>query len=174
VLVLAGCATCPEDAYPIVAAWLDTPFSGDERHVRRLVKMDIAGRLSEIGTLAAADPEVHAAIAGHIAQENTTINLIASENTVSREIREAQGSVLSNKYAEAIPASGGTAAAGTWTPLRCWPSSAPRRFSARARQRPAALRQFRQHGGLFSVLQPGDTILAMSLDQGGHLTTAAR
>lgn len=170
-LVLGGCVTEPAEALQIAAAWLDTPFSGEARHVRRLAKLERAGRLSEIATLASADPEVHAAIVGHIGQENTSINLIASENTVTRAVREAQGSVLTNKYAEGYPG-------------KRWYSGC--RFvdavESLAIERAKALfgadhANVQPHCGssanlavYFTVLQPGDTILAMSLDQGGHLT----
>jgi len=53
--------------------------------------------------LAAADPEVAAAIAGECAREQSQIELIASENIVSRAVLEAQGSLLTNKYAEGYP-----------------------------------------------------------------------
>ncbi len=53
--------------------------------------------------LATADPELAAAIAGELDREQTQIELIASENIVSRAVLEAQGSVLTNKYAEGYP-----------------------------------------------------------------------
>ncbi len=103
ILVLAGSTVSPENAVAITRVFLDTPFSGDTRHERRVCKLERANRLSEIAHLAEADPEVHAAILGQITQENSTINLIASENTVTRAVREASGSVLTNKYAEGYP-----------------------------------------------------------------------
>jgi glycine hydroxymethyltransferase len=171
VLVLAGATTRPETAVQIAANWLDTPFSGETRHRRRLCKLDRAERLSEIATLAQADPAVHAAIASHIQQEDTTINLIASENTVTRAVREAQGSVLTNKYAEGYPG-------------KRWYSGCDYvdAVETLAIERAKALfgaehANVQPHCGssanmavYFSVLQPGDTILSMSLDQGGHLT----
>ncbi|HRT30453.1 MAG TPA: RpiB/LacA/LacB family sugar-phosphate isomerase, partial [Kiritimatiellia bacterium] len=102
VLVLAGTMD-PEVAVDIARTFLETPFSQEERHARRIDKLERGERLSEISHLAAADPEVHAAVVGQIRQENSTINLIASENTVSRAVREASGSVLTNKYAEGYP-----------------------------------------------------------------------
>ena len=56
VLVLAGRGAEIGESERLVAAWLDTPFSGEERHVRRIAKLEVSGRLSEISTLAAADP----------------------------------------------------------------------------------------------------------------------
>jgi len=171
VLVLPGCLLQPDAAFAIVTAWLDTPWSTDERHVRRLAKLDIAGRLSEIATLAAADPEVHAAIAGHTEQEDTTINLIASENTCSRAVREANGSVLTNKYAEGYPGKrwyGGCRFVDAVETLAI--ERAKALFGAEHANVQPHCGSSANMAVYFSVLQPGDTILAMSLDQGGHLT----
>ena len=171
VLVLAGCVLPVADACKIVATWLDTPFSNEERHVRRLAKIERAGRLSEIATLASADPEVHAAITGHIAQEDTTINLIASENTVTRAVREAQGSVLTNKYAEGYPGKrwyGGCRYVDAVETLAI--ERAKALFGAEHANVQPHCGSSANMAVYFSVLNPGDTILAMSLDQGGHLT----
>src|SRR5579863_4035743 len=54
-------------------------------------------------TLADADPEIAAAIAGELGRQQSQIELIASENIVSRAVLEAQGSLLTNKYAEGYP-----------------------------------------------------------------------
>ena len=171
VLVLPGCAIPTEEACKIVATWLDTPFSREERHVRRLAKIERAGRLSEIATLASADPEVHAAIKGHTEQEDTTINLIASENTVTRAVREAQGSVLTNKYAEGYPGKrwyGGCHYVDTVETLAI--ERARKLFGAEHANVQPHCGSSANMAVYFTVLQPGDTILAMSLDQGGHLT----
>jgi len=171
VLVLPGCWLKPTAAFAIVTAWLDTKCSDDARHVRRLAKVDIAGRLSEIATLAAADPEVHTAIVGHIEQEDTTINLIASENTVSRAVREANGSVLTNKYAEGYPGKrwyGGCKYVDAVETLAI--ERAKALFGAEHANVQPHCGSAANMAVYFSVLQPGDTILAMSLDQGGHLT----
>ena len=170
-LVLPGCAIPAAEACKIVAVWLDTPFSKEERHVRRLAKIERAGRLSEIATLASADPEVHAAIVGHIAQEDTTINLIASENTVTRAVREAQGSVLTNKYAEGYPGKrwyGGCRYVDAVETLAI--ERAKALFGAEHANVQPHCGSSANMAVYFAVLQPGDTILAMSLDQGGHLT----
>ncbi len=171
VLVLAGSLLTPGSACQIVETWLNTPFAGEARHVRRLEKIERAGRLSEIATLAAADPDVHAAIAGHIAQEDTTINLIASENTVTRAVREAQGSVLTNKYAEGYPGKrwyGGCQFVDAVETLAI--ERAKALFGAEHANVQPHCGSSANMAVYFAVLQPGDTILAMSLDQGGHLT----
>ncbi|MDD5706902.1 MAG: ribose 5-phosphate isomerase B [Kiritimatiellae bacterium] len=171
VLVLAGAIISPEEAAAIAAAWLDTPFDGGERHARRLQKIERAGRLSEIALLGRADPEVHAAIVGHTVQEDTTINLIASENYVSRAVREAQGSVLTNKYSEGYPGK-------RWYSGCRFVDDVERLAIERAKALFGAEHvNVQPHCGssanmavYFAMLQPGDTIMAMSLDQGGHLT----
>jgi glycine hydroxymethyltransferase len=171
VLVLAGCALSTPDACAIVTTWLDTAFSAEERHVRRLAKIERAGRLSEVASLASADPEVHAAISGHIAQEDTTINLIASENTVTRAVREAQGSVLTNKYAEGYPGKrwyGGCSHVDAVETLAI--ERAKALFGAEHANVQPHCGSSANMAVYFAVLNPGDTILAMSLDQGGHLT----
>ncbi|OQC25702.1 MAG: Serine hydroxymethyltransferase [Verrucomicrobia bacterium ADurb.Bin070] len=170
VLVLAGTLP-PDEAADIARAFLETPFSQEERHARRIGKLERGERLSEVSHLAEADPEVHATVVGQLRQENSTINLIASENTVSRAVREASGSVLTNKYAEGYP--------GRRWYSGCIPVDTAESLAiARAKTLFGAEHaNVQPHCGssanmavYFSVLKPGDTILSMSLDQGGHLT----
>jgi glycine hydroxymethyltransferase len=139
--------------------------------VRRIQKLERAERLSEVSYLASADPEIHATVCAQIAQENSTINLIASENTVTRAVREASGSVLTNKYAEGYP--------GKRWYSGCIPVDTAEQLAInRAKQLFGADHaNVQPHCGssanmavYFAVLKPGDTILSMSLDQGGHLT----
>ena len=175
VLVLSGGCITPEQAAAITRAWLETPYEGlepgNERHARRLQQIEVAGRLSEFATLGPADPEIHAAIADHVAQEDSTINLIASENYVSRAVREAQGSVLTNKYAEGYPGKrwyGGCNPVDTVERLAI--ERACRLFGAEHANVQPHCGSSANMAVYFAMLQPGDTILAMSLDQGGHLT----
>ncbi len=125
--------------------------------------------------LAARDPEVFGAIASELGRQRDEIELIASENIVSRAVIEAQGSVLTNKYAEGYPGRryyGGCQ----------WVDVAENLAIDRARQlfgcefanvQPNSGSQANQ--GVFTALiKPGDTILGMSLDAGGHLTHGAR
>jgi len=70
------------------------------------------------------DPELAQAIADERRRQEDHVELIASENYASPRVMEAQGSVLTNKYAEGYPASATTAAANTWTWPSAWPSSA--------------------------------------------------
>lgn len=170
ILVLAG-TLAPEVAIDIVRVFLDTPFSEEMRHQRRVCKMDRADRLAEVSYLGKADPEVHAAIVGQIGQENSTINLIASENTVTRAVREASGSVLTNKYAEGYPGKrwySGCIPVDTVESLAI--ERAKRLFGAEHANVQPHCGSSANMAVYFSVLKPGDTILSMSLDQGGHLT----
>ena len=82
-------------------------------------------------TLAEADPDIAAAIKGELGRQRHEIELIASENIVSRAVLEAQGSVMTNKYAEGYRARDTMAVANGSTSPRRWRSSAPRNCSAR-------------------------------------------
>lgn len=118
-----------------------------------------------------SDPEIHSAIRDELARQRYQLELIASENIVSRAVLEAQGSIFTNKYAEGYPGKryyGGCQYADQIETL--------------ARDR--ALQIFKAeyanvqpHSGsqanmavYFSVLKPGDKVLGMDLAHGGHLT----
>ncbi|NLC82585.1 MAG: serine hydroxymethyltransferase [Lentisphaerae bacterium] len=121
--------------------------------------------------MAGSDPEVHAAVVGQISQEGGTINLIASENTVTRAVREASGSVLTNKYAEGYPGKrwySGCVPVDTAEKLAI--DRAKRLFGAEHANVQPHCGSSANMAVYFSALKPGDTILSMSLDQGGHLT----
>ena len=124
--------------------------------------------------LAAADPAVARAVAAELLREQTQIELIASENIVSRAVLEAQGSVFTNKYAEGYP--------GRRYYQGCAPSDAVEQLAIDrakllfgcgfANVQPHSGAQ--ANGAVFlALLQPGDTILGMSLAAGGHLTHGA-
>jgi glycine hydroxymethyltransferase len=117
------------------------------------------------------DPELAQAIADEKARQEDHIELIASENYASPRVLEAQGSVLTNKYAEGYPGKryyGGCE----------YIDVAERLAQERARQLfGAAYANVQPHSGsqanaaaYLALLQPGDTILGMSLAEGGHLT----
>ena len=171
VLCLGADVVSTEYAVEIAKAFFATPVDMSERHVRRREKVERAGRLSDASGLAAADPEVFEAIRAQTEQEDTEINLIASENTSSRACREAAGSVLMNKYAEGYP--------GKRWYSGCLPVDAAEEL---ARKRACELfgaehANVQPHCGsaanmavYFACIKPGDTIMSMSLDQGGHLS----
>lgn len=121
--------------------------------------------------LAEVDPEVAAAIKAEADRLNHNIELIASENVVSRAVLEAMGSVMTNKYAEGYPAKryyGGCENVDTVEELAR--HRACQLFGAEhANVQPHSGAQANQ--AVYSVvLQPGDTYLALSLSEGGHLT----
>src|SRR5215472_12858463 len=125
--------------------------------------------------LADVDPKVAHAIAGELGREQDQIELIASENIVSRAVLEAQGSLLTNKYAEGYPGRryyGGCAFVDVAETLAI--RRAKRLFQcAYANVQPHSGAQANQ-AVFLALLSPGDTILGMSLAAGGHLTHGAR
>ena len=126
-------------------------------------------------TLASRDPEIAQAITDELGRQRHEIELIASENIVSAAVLEAQGSVLTNKYAEGYPGRryyGGCEFADVAENLAI--SRTKELFSCDfANVQPNSGSQANQ--GVFqALLQPGDTILGMSLDAGGHLTHGAK
>ncbi len=121
--------------------------------------------------LEAADPTIADIVRREVERQNTTIQLIASENFTSPAVMAAQGTVLTNKYSEGYPAKryyGGNLVVDEAEEL--------------ARTRACALfgaehANVQPHSGAnanmaayFAVLEPGDTVMGMPLDQGGHLT----
>jgi glycine hydroxymethyltransferase len=121
--------------------------------------------------LEAVDPQIARVISEEEERQKGKLELIASENFVSKAVREAQGSVLTNKYAEGYPGKryyGGCE----------FVDMAERLAQERARELfEAEYVNVQPHSGsqanmavYFTVLQPGDTILGMDLRQGGHLT----
>ena len=121
------------------------------------------------------DPAVADAIAAELHREQTQIELIASENIVSRAVLEAQGSVFTNKYAEGYP--------GRRYYQGCHPSDLVEQLAIdRAKQLfGCGFVNVQPHSGaqangavMLALTKPGDTILGLSLDAGGHLTHGAK
>ena len=117
------------------------------------------------------DPEIGQAIQKEIERQQRNINLIASENYTSKAVLEAQGSVLTNKYAEGYP---GRRYYGGCQFVDVAESLAIQRAKALFKAEHANVQP---HSGAqanmaayFAVLSPGDTVMGMSLDHGGHLT----
>jgi glycine hydroxymethyltransferase len=125
-------------------------------------------------SLADADPEIFAAIGKELRREQDQIELIASENIVSQAVLEAQGSVLTNKYAEGYPGRryyGGCEYVDVAEQLAI--DRICRLFGCSyANVQPHSGAQANQ-AVFMALLQPGDTILGMSLAAGGHLTHGA-
>ncbi|MEX3011457.1 serine hydroxymethyltransferase [Hoeflea sp. TYP-13] len=124
--------------------------------------------------LASRDPELQAAITGELGRQRDEIELIASENIVSAAVMEAQGSVLTNKYAEGYPGRryyGGCKYVDVAENLAI--DRAKQLFGCEfANVQPNSGSQANQ-GVFMALLQPGDTILGMNLASGGHLTHGA-
>lgn len=122
-------------------------------------------------TLDIADPEIWKAIEGENKRQEEHIELIASENYTSPAVMQAQGSQLTNKYAEGYPGKryyGGCEFVDQVEQLAI--DRAKKLFGAEhANVQPNSGSQANQ-GVFFAVLKPGDTILGMSLSEGGHLT----
>ncbi|ARE41878.1 Serine hydroxymethyltransferase [Rhodovulum sp. P5] len=125
--------------------------------------------------LASRDPEIAKAIGLELGRQRDEIELIASENIVSRAVMEAQGSVMTNKYAEGYPGKryyGGCQFVDIAENLAI--ERACKLFDCGfANVQPNSGSQANQ-GVFTALLQPGDTILGMSLDAGGHLTHGAK
>jgi len=121
--------------------------------------------------LSAADPELFDAVRHELARQQTQIELIASENIVSRAVLEAQGSVLTNKYAEGYPGRryyGGCEYVDVAETLAI--ERAKRLFDcAYANVQPHSGAQANQ-AVFMALLKPGDAFMGMDLAAGGHLT----
>jgi len=125
--------------------------------------------------LATRDPDLYAAITGELGRQRDEIELIASENIVSAAVMQAQGSVMTNKYAEGYPGRryyGGCEFVDVAENLAI--TRAKALFGCEfANVQPHSGSQANQ--GVFTALiKPGDTILGMNLASGGHLTHGAR
>lgn len=125
----------------------------------------------DFSNLSAQDPEIYSAIEAELRRERESIELIASENFTGLAVMEAMGSPLTNKYAEGLPGKryyGG-----------CWAVDVVENI-ARDRAKKlfgAGFANVQPHSGaqanyaaLAALAKPGDTIMGMSLDNGGHLT----
>jgi glycine hydroxymethyltransferase len=122
-----------------------------------------------------SDPAVAGAINAELARQQNQIELIASENIVSKAVLQAQGSVFTNKYAEGYP--------GRRYYQGCAPSDDVETLAIeRAKQLfHCGFANVQPHSGaqangavMLALVKPGDTILGMSLDAGGHLTHGAK
>ncbi len=169
VLCLSGQKTDVATGKAIVDAFLGADFGGG-RHERRVKKVNVHGASPE-AILQAADPEIAAAVRRERQRQQDHIELIASENFASGAVQAAQGSVLTNKYAEGYPAKrwyGGCEFVDDAETLAI--ERAKKLFGAH-------FANVQPHSGAqantavyFSVLKPGDRILTMDLSHGGHLT----
>ncbi|MEP4076408.1 serine hydroxymethyltransferase [Haloferula sp.] len=163
VLCLSGKAVDEKTALEMVDVFLATEFEGG-RHERRVCK-------ASGSRIAQTDPDIHAAIVAEEKRQRFFIELIASENFTSPAVMEAQGSVLTNKYAEGYPGRrwyGGCENVDVVERIAI--DRAKELFGAdHANVQPHSGSQANT-AVYFSVLKPGDKILTMDLSHGGHLT----
>lgn len=121
------------------------------------------------------DPEIAGVMAAESERQEYGLNLIASENTVSRAVMEAQGSIMTNKYAEGYPAKryyGGCEFVDQAEDLAI--ERVKKLFGVEfANVQPHSGSQANM-AAYFAMLDPGDRILAMDLSNGGHLTHGAK
>jgi len=163
ILCLGQKVVAESDVAAMVEAFLHTKFEGG-RHEPRLAK-------ASGSALAVADPAVFAAISDEGKRQRSHIELIASENFTSPAVMEAQGSLLTNKYAEGYPGR-------RWYGGCEYVDVAEQIAIDRLKELFGADHaNVQPHSGsqantavYFSVLKPGDKILTMDLAHGGHLT----
>ena len=126
---------------------------------------------SRQATIQTVDPEIHAAITHENQRQQDHIELIASENYASPAVMEAQGSQLTNKYAEGYPGKryyGGCEFVDVVETLAI--DRVKKLFGAEAANVQANSGSQANQAVFFALLNPGDTFLGMSLAEGGHLT----
>ncbi len=168
VICLSGKTTSVESAKNIVDAFLEAKFEGG-RHERRVNKLE--GGSQSVYRVHQVDPEIADLLTKECRRQQENIELIASENFTSPAVMEAQGSVLTNKYAEGYPGKrwyGGCEFVDEVETLAI--ERAKKIFGAEhANVQP--------HSGsganmavYFAMLQSGDKMLTMDLSHGGHLT----
>jgi len=169
ILCLSGEKTSVEDGKKIIDAFLAARFEGG-RHERRVEKMDVRLAAAPL-RLRNVDPAIAEAIALERRRQQENIELIASENFVSPAVMEAQGSVLTNKYAEGYPRKrwyGGCENVDVIEQMAI--DRAKKIFGAEhANVQPHSGSQANM-AVYFAVLKPGDKMLTMDLSHGGHLT----
>ena len=134
-------------------------------------QVDVAQKRFFNDDLKTTDSEIYDAIRGELSRQRNEIELIASENIVSRAVLEAQGSVLTNKYAEGYPGKryyGGCQYVDVVENLAI--ERAKKLFGAGfANVQPNSGSQMNQ-AVFFALLKPGDTFMGLDLNSGGHLT----
>ena len=166
VLCLGGRVVGTDLAKAIVDAFLGTAFEAGTRHERRVGKLEASAT-----ALASVDPAIAQVVTLEHRRQRENIELIASENFTSRAVMEAQGSVLTNKYAEGYPAK-------RWYGGCEHVDNAEQLAIDRAKQLFGAEHaNVQPHSGsganmavYFAFLKPGDRMLTMDLSHGGHLT----
>jgi len=159
--------TSHDEILKIVDLFLQTNFEGG-RHERRIRKME---QSVKINSLQQVDPDIARFIAAEKQRQQDHLELIASENFVSPAVMQAQGSVLTNKYAEGYPAKrwyGGCEYIDEIEKLAI--ERAKKLFGAEHANVQPHCGSSTNMAVYFAFLKPGDKILTMDLSHGGHLT----
>ena len=163
VLCMASAFLSAEDLEELLRIWLDADFEGG-RHIERLT-------VGSGSPLAVSDPELAGYIEEERQRQNNNIELIASENFTSPAVMEAQGSCLTNKYAEGYPAKrwyGGCEVVDKVEQLAI--DRAKALFGCDAVNVQAHSGSSANQTVYHACINPGDTILTMDLACGGHLS----
>ena len=161
-------STSTDEVMKIVDAFLNTAFEGG-RHERRIKKMEQMTTTTD--ALQLADPQIATLIEAEKQRQTDHLELIASENFVSPAVLQAQGSVLTNKYAEGYPAKrwyGGCEYIDEIEKLAI--ERAKLLFGAEHANVQPHCGSSTNMAVYFAFLKPGDRILTMDLTHGGHLT----
>ena len=163
VLCMASAFVTPDALEEVLEMWLKTEFEGG-RHVPRLLK-------ASGSPLAVTDPELAELIEEERSRQNNNIELIASENFASPSVMEAQGSILTNKYAEGYPSKrwyGGCEVVDKVEQLAI--DRAKALFGCEFANVQAHSGSQANMSVYHACINPGDTILTMDLACGGHLS----
>ena len=169
ILCLGGRIIAPELGVKILDAFLAAEFEGG-RHERRLEKMDTHFAAPQL-RLRNVDSAVAEAVGQERQRQQENIELIASENFTSPAVMEAQGSVLTNKYAEGYPKKrwyGGCEYIDVVEQLAI--DRAKKLFGAEHANVQPHCGSSANMAVYFAMLKPGDKMLTMDLSHGGHLT----
>lgn len=172
VLCLGAQFTPPDQARRLVDLFLDSRFEGG-RHARRVLKLEPRNPASL--ALAVVDPEIAKVIEHERQRQQQNIELIASENFTSPAVMQAQGSVLTNKYAEGYPRKrwyGGCENVDVSEQIAI--DRAKQLFGAEHANVQPHSGSAANMAVYFAFLKPGDTLLTMDLSHGGHLTHGNR
>ena len=168
VLVLPGGVLEQEEVFSLIEKWLHTDFEAG-RHERRVLKLkSLESGLSDAFSY---DPEIAQAVFNEVKRQEYKLEMIASENFVSPQVMWAQGTVLTNKYAEGYPHKryyGGCENVDVVEDLAI--QRIKKIFGAEAANVQPHSGSQANMASYMALLETGDTILGMDLSHGGHLT----
>ena len=170
ILVSGGNGMSKDEFLKVVEAWMATPYSQAERHTRRLRKIETM-TYDDTAALRNADPEIYGMIERERSRQERGLELIASENFASPAVRAACGSILTNKYAEGYPGKRYYSGCAHVDEIeQAAIDRACQLFGAEAANVQPHSGSQANMAAYMALLQTGDTVLAMSLAHGGHLT----